>query len=57
MITLTFPWWAALLGLFLSGMVAQLGDQLGRQMHRRMSRWRAYRKDRREYRKISRAGA
>jgi hypothetical protein len=57
MITLTFPWWAALLGLFLSGIVTQLGDQAGRWLHRRMNRWQIERKDRRENRRAGRAGA
>lgn len=48
MITLTFPWWAALLFLFFAAMAVQLGDRAGRWLYCRTNRWRTERRNRRE---------
>ena len=46
MITLTFPWWAALLVLFFGAAIGHLGDRTGHWLYRRMSRWHTERKER-----------
>ncbi len=46
MITLTFPWWAALIVLFFGAAVGQFGEQAGHWLYRRMNRWRIEREER-----------
>jgi hypothetical protein len=48
MITLTFPWWAAILVLFFSSIAGSLGDKAGHWLYRRMNRWRVEREERKQ---------
>ena len=57
MITLTFPWWAALLVLSFWTVAGQLGERAGTWLYRRMSYWRIERERRREEQEAGRAGA